>query len=420
MSECNHKIVERKSMKKIVMIAKVKNESDIIEMFLRYHCSIFDNILIIDNGSLDGTYEIINYLIEEGLPIELIDEASSEFDPFKFANKYTAEFVRKHDADFVIFMDADEFIFEVNGENVRNEIEKLSDNTIHYLNWRTYVYKNKVDGMFSFNEYKYYRAENFETFTKVIIPGEMICTQNVIVAEGNHSAKVINGNDSNYIYNLRFAHFPIRGKVQYTKQIILNSINMLSYPDYGIQTGAHWKKMYDILEDDVDLETKSLEYAYYVGNHVLEGKLDIDIETKYDELSCNDLQILLLRYTEIMALKLKSERLKNVQYSDGRIRVLVFGTGGLCKKMMPRLNPNKYEVVAFVNSNKENQFTTFRNHIVISPEKMRFFEFDMLIIASEKYFDEMLNIVRSLLPYVSEDRIVDIESLVVNDYRHCK
>ena len=42
--------------KNLIMITKVKNEADIIEYFLRYHSNIFDRIIVIDNGSLDGTY----------------------------------------------------------------------------------------------------------------------------------------------------------------------------------------------------------------------------------------------------------------------------------------------------------------------------------------------------------------------------
>ena len=83
-------------MKKLGLITKVKNEADIIEYFLRYHAQFFDSILVIDNGSIDGTYEIINSLIDEGLPIMLIDEAASEFDAYKFANKYTYNFVKSN------------------------------------------------------------------------------------------------------------------------------------------------------------------------------------------------------------------------------------------------------------------------------------------------------------------------------------
>lgn len=45
---------------KIVSITMVKNEVDIIESFVRYHLKIFDEMIILDNGSTDETVNIIN------------------------------------------------------------------------------------------------------------------------------------------------------------------------------------------------------------------------------------------------------------------------------------------------------------------------------------------------------------------------
>ncbi len=403
-------------MKKLGLITKVKNEADIIEYFLRYHAQFFDSILVIDNGSIDGTYEIINSLIDEGLPIMLIDEAASEFDAYKFANKYTYNFVKSNNIDFLVLMDADEMLINIAGAGVREEIEKLSDDTIYYLLWRTYIYKNAPDRMFRVEDYPVYRDDTQEKFTKVIVPGKMVLEKKLIIAEGNHSAKVLGGSKEGKAENLRFAHFPIRGKNQYTKQIILNSINMLSYPDNGIQTGSHWKKMYDIMNDNVDLEQKSMSYAYYEGNETKEDKLSFDITTKYDNLVYDNLQGIMLRFSEIMALKLKSERLREVKPSTGKKRLLVYGTGGLCRKMLPRIDKEQYEIVSFVDSNREKQFQSFDNTIIISPDKMRFFKFDVIVIASEIYADEIRDNIKRLLPGFSDNKIVDIEPFVINQY----
>lgn len=404
-------------MKKIVMITKIKNEADIIECFLRYHCNIFDLILVIDNGSLDGTSEIVNALIKEGLPIRYIDTSAFEFDAFKFANKYTYDFVNQYDADYVTFMDADEFIFDVEGGNVRNGIERLDEESIHYVNWRTYLYNNKTDGMFDFKDYNSYRDDAEEKFTKVIIPGKLVLEKKVIIAEGNHSAKVIGGNKTNYIHNIKFLHFPIRGKNQYTKQIILNSINMMSYPDKGIQTGSHWKKMYDILNNEINLEKMSMEYSYYEGKNTIHKAIDCHIETKYDLLINNDLQSLILQFSELLALKLRAERMKESIVGNKRSKILVYGTGGFCNRMVQRINNNLYEVVAFIDTDKEKQFTTFNNKIVISPEKIKFFDFDIIAIGSELYADEMKSTLRKMLPWLPAEKIIDLELLIIEGYK---
>ena len=43
---------------KLVAIARVKNEFDIIEAFVRHHVQHFDKLIVLDDGSSDGTYEV--------------------------------------------------------------------------------------------------------------------------------------------------------------------------------------------------------------------------------------------------------------------------------------------------------------------------------------------------------------------------
>lgn len=65
---------------KIVSITMIKNESDIIESFIRYNLNIFDEMLILDNGSTDDSVNIISKLQDENLPVILIKENDRFFD----------------------------------------------------------------------------------------------------------------------------------------------------------------------------------------------------------------------------------------------------------------------------------------------------------------------------------------------------
>lgn len=69
----------------ITGISIVKNEEDVIESFLRYNLKIMDQICIIDNGSTDGTVNIINALVNEGFPISLIINPG-EFNQIEMTN----------------------------------------------------------------------------------------------------------------------------------------------------------------------------------------------------------------------------------------------------------------------------------------------------------------------------------------------
>ena len=408
----------------LLMITKVKNESDIIESFIRYHSCIFDKIVVIENGSIDGTYEILKELKKEGLCIEIINEAAQDFDAYRYANQYTAQYVRETNADYVIFMDADEFLISSDYSNPRQIIESLNENIIYYLHWKTYLYDNKEEKKdFVPSNFCIYREEAKETFTKIIVPGKLYLRKKLVIIEGNHDFRCEEKIETEFLHSLKFAHFPIRSKVQYTKQILLNVIGLMCIPNENLQTGPHWKKMYQVSEDCNDLYQKSLHYSLYEGNDVssdeVQDVFDIGAQIQYYEFAKNDLQNIFLTYLEIQALKLKAERLK-VKWMNSECqkeKILIYGVGELCNFRVGRIDDSKYEIVAFVDSNPEKQFMVYNNKIVVTPEKMRFFPFAKIIIASSKYESEIRERIFEELPMLSDEDVISIDRFIVNQYQ---
>ena len=66
----------------------VKNESDVIESFVRYNLNILDGMIILDNQSSDNTLEILNLLKKEGLNLYIIKDEDREFDQAIKTNNY--------------------------------------------------------------------------------------------------------------------------------------------------------------------------------------------------------------------------------------------------------------------------------------------------------------------------------------------
>lgn len=91
-------------------VTMVKNEVDIIEHTVRHLLQQgIDHILIADNGSTDGTFELLRGL-SKSLPIYV--GTDSEVGYYQ-ANKITelAKYARKHGASWIVPFDADEFWF---------------------------------------------------------------------------------------------------------------------------------------------------------------------------------------------------------------------------------------------------------------------------------------------------------------------
>jgi hypothetical protein len=103
---------------KIVLAMKVRDEEDVLDVNLRYHrAQGVDHFVVTDNGSTDGTPEILRRYEADGV-LTLIEEPSTE-DFRDQAHWWVTRMARmaatELEADWVVHADADEFWSPVTG-----------------------------------------------------------------------------------------------------------------------------------------------------------------------------------------------------------------------------------------------------------------------------------------------------------------
>ena len=92
----------------IKIFTMVKDEVDIVEDWIKYHGNIFGykNLYIIDNNSVDGTYDILQKYIESGITI-------FQKDDYRLKGEYMTEMIndpKYGEYDIAFPVDIDEFI----------------------------------------------------------------------------------------------------------------------------------------------------------------------------------------------------------------------------------------------------------------------------------------------------------------------
>jgi len=295
-------------MKKIFIIAQVKNEADIIESFCRYNLTYSDGMLIRDNGSNDNTKKIIQSLINEGLPIYWSDDVFAKYPGMKNKDAYAKKAIDEYGVDLIIPLDADEFLYHTDGINPRETLESLSEDVEYQIPWRTYVYEKEPDIKLGFmpNNFTQYRNPVLEEVQghagKTFISRYLIQEKNAQFVVGAHWLVYPEENKNTIIIEnpkkLVCAHFPIRNKKQLMKKIIPNWIyhwhKSSGFP-YHFFNGLHQLGLlFKELEDNGELSQERMkdyciEYSLYNPvNNLSKGNFEKIKKELGDNLLIND------------------------------------------------------------------------------------------------------------------------------------
>lgn len=234
---------------KIISLSMVKNESDIIEAFVRHNIAYLDHMDVIDNNSTDGTRDILSALQKEGLPITIHDDPV--FGYFQ-AQKTTALFhkvVPTHNPDVVFLLDADEFIIAESRNILETIIPLMPKGYVGMIPWNTYVPCPDITegGPQDVLRQITHKREKELSYAKCVISLSSIDTSALLIGQGNDRVSIEIGKYVPFVAipNVYLGHFPVRSR----EQIISKAVNgWMAYidRDHTIgEEGCQWKILYD-------------------------------------------------------------------------------------------------------------------------------------------------------------------------------
>ncbi len=235
-------------MMKIVAVMSMRNEADIVETWVRYYVEAVDHIIITDNMSVDGSGDILQELIAEGLPISVeVDNRPAHFQEERMQKMMRRAFL-EFEADWVLLLDADEFLIPPAGRTLRDIFGKLKKNRLLKVAWTTYIPTESDPDEPNILKRVSHRLENeVKRSHKVMVPAKIGKKAKAVIKMGNHGMRIGRRrvDTQRAPSGMSLAHFPVRSKEQLATKILVGRIASLARSNYTEGEGYHQKILFD-------------------------------------------------------------------------------------------------------------------------------------------------------------------------------
>ncbi len=262
-----HKIIPYLAGSRVKMLQKniflamtllVKDEVDIIEKNILYHLSQgVDKIIVMDNGSTDGTVAILEKYKKLG-KVDYFVNRENGFLQDVWVTRLIKIAIDKYKADFVINSDADEF-WVPKYFNLKTMILIESDYDVISVPVRNYLPPRNLNiKNFNFENYPYYVKKTFGVPPKVIdrniddlwlytYSNKLITSRKVTkIGFGNDTVKSAKKLKKILTTTIDIYHFPIRNYSHFEHKVINGGKALLSNPSKDMGRGWQWRQWYQI------------------------------------------------------------------------------------------------------------------------------------------------------------------------------
>lgn len=314
---------------KLIGVACVKNEADIIEAFVRHNLFYLDQLILIDHGSTDETPDILNSLQQEGLALKVTrDNSLGKLQGEKMT--LLARQAAEAGADWVFLLDGDEFL---KPSNAKELIPHHFSHAVFKVSWHTYCVHAEDDTSdlnpvtrIQHRLQKEAKEDGtlFERtpYLKSIINKEVALHPELQILQGNHRV-LIGGVEVDHCFSDTFylAHYSLRSPGQYAAKISIGLLQHVARSSLSEPSDTFYLKHWNQAEMDFEGFARNFNqiipsYLELV-NHPADNKLDPLVYCGGNLLytrKCSDISRLnsnLFRYAESLA-----QRLKEYSYTD--------------------------------------------------------------------------------------------------------
>lgn len=201
----------------------VRNESEVIEIWVRYNLQVLDALIVIDHESVDNTFEILTALRNEGLSLYLFKWIDQQYSQAEAMIHHVRPFAERREAEFFLPLDGDELLVTTR-EALVEALGSLPIGHVGVAPWRTYLPEKGDAESFFFRSMYRYRSFESAGNVKVVAPADLLLQG--MWSTGNHGfARTSDGVNFPAIkLPLFLAHYPVRSPEQLIVKVVLGAL----------------------------------------------------------------------------------------------------------------------------------------------------------------------------------------------------
>jgi glycosyltransferase involved in cell wall biosynthesis len=234
---------------KLVMTLLVRDEEDIVADNLDFHLAQgIDEVIVTDNGSVDGTLDILRSYEARGL-VRIIVEPTDDYSQGRWVTRMARLAATEHKADWVINNDADEFWWPREG-TLRTVFEGVPGDVGAVVGHRTNFVPRPEDERPYWERMTLRERESLNPVGKPLPPKlAHRAHPEIVVVQGNHRIKGPDVGSELDDGSIEILHFPMRSYAQFENKIVKGGRAYARNKELPEKTGRTWRRLYETWEE---------------------------------------------------------------------------------------------------------------------------------------------------------------------------